>query len=282
MKEIIIDTLLDTLKLLPFLLFAFILIELIEHKLTNKSKKIITKNQKYGPIIGALLGVIPQCGFSVMATNLYITKIIPLGTLISIYLSTSDEMLPILISEKTDIKIILKILITKVTFGIIYGIIINLILNKKDKNKIKEDYQICEEQHCNCKKSILSSSIKHTLSTIIYILIITFILNTIFHYIGNSILTNFFIKVKFLSPFITSLIGLIPNCAASVIITELYIKKTINFAALIAGLLSNSGTSLLILLKSNKSLKDNIKIILLLYILGIVSGTIINIIEIYF
>ena len=282
MKEIIIDTLLDTLKLLPFLLFAFILIELIEHKLTNKSKKIITKNQKYGPIIGALLGVIPQCGFSVMATNLYITKIIPLGTLISIYLSTSDEMLPILISEKTDIKIILKILITKVTFGIIYGIIINLILNKKDKNKIKEDYQICEEQHCNCKKSILSSSIKHTLSTIIYILIITFILNTIFHYIGNSILTNFFIKVKFLSPFITSLIGLIPNCAASVIITELYIKKTINFAALIAGLLSNSGTSLLILLKSNKSLKDSIKIILLLYTLGVISGTIINIIEIYF
>ena len=282
MKEIIIDTLLDTLKLLPFLLFAFILIELIEHKLTNKNKKIITKNQKYGPIIGALLGVIPQCGFSVMATNLYITKIIPLGTLISIYLSTSDEMLPILISEKTDIKIILKILITKVIFGIIYGIIINLILNKKDKNKIKEDYQICEEQHCNCKKSILSSSIKHTLSTIIYILIITFILNTIFHYIGNSILTNFFIKVKFLSPFITSLIGLIPNCAASVIITELYIKKTINFAALIAGLLSNSGTSLLILLKSNKSLKDNIKIILLLYTLGVISGTIINIIEIYF
>ena len=131
MKEILIDTILDSIKLIPFLLLAFLIIELIEHKLNNKTEKIITKSKKIGPIIGSILGAIPQCGFSVMATNLYITRIITLGTLISIYLSTSDEMLIIMISEKVPIILIIKILIIKIFFGILYGIIIDIILSKK-------------------------------------------------------------------------------------------------------------------------------------------------------
>ena len=136
MKEIILDTLLDSLKIIPFLFIAFLIIELIEHKLTNKNKEIITKSKKIGPIIGSLLGVIPQCGFSVMATNLYITRIITLGTLISIYLSTSDEMLIIMLSKKVEITLILKILLIKIFFGIIYGVIIDKIINK-NKEKLK-------------------------------------------------------------------------------------------------------------------------------------------------
>ena len=135
MKEIILDTLLDSLKIIPFLFIAFLIIELIEHKLTNKNKEIITKSKKIGPIIGSLLGVIPQCGFSVMATNLYITRIITLGTLISIYLSTSDEMLIIMLSKKVEITLILKILLIKIFFGIIYGVIIDKILNNKKENR---------------------------------------------------------------------------------------------------------------------------------------------------
>ena len=130
MKEIIQETLIDTLKLIPFLLIAFLIIEFIEHKLTNKNKKALAKSKKYGPIIGSLLGIIPQCGFSVMATNLYITKIISLGTLIAIYLSTSDEMLPILISQNAPINKIITILLIKVLFAILYGIIIDIIINK--------------------------------------------------------------------------------------------------------------------------------------------------------
>jgi hypothetical protein len=154
MKEVILDTIIDSLKLIPFLLVAFLIIELLEHKLNNKTKHIITKSKKVGPIIGSLLGVIPQCGFSVMATNLYITRIITLGTLISIYLSTSDEMLIIMISEKVEISLILKILLIKIFFGIIYGLIIDKIINKNKKDK-ETNYELCDEEHCDCNHSIL-------------------------------------------------------------------------------------------------------------------------------
>lgn len=131
MLDVILDTLLDGIKLLPFLFVAFLIIELIEHKMSNKNKKIITKAGKFSPIISSVLGIFPQCGFSVMATNLYVTRIISLGTLIAVYLSTSDEMLPILISEKADFSIILKIVGIKLVIAIVMGILIDFILNRK-------------------------------------------------------------------------------------------------------------------------------------------------------
>ena len=278
MKEVILDTIVDSLKLIPFLLVAFLIIELLEHKLNNKTKSIITKSKKIGPIIGSLLGVIPQCGFSVMATNLYITRIITLGTLISIYLSTSDEMLIIMISEKVEISLILKILLIKIFFGIVYGLIIDKIINKKKKDK-ETNYELCDEEHCDCNHSILLSAIKHTLHITLFIFIITLIINTIFTLLGDNYLSKILLNNSILSPFITSLIGLIPNCAASVILTELYLNSTISLGALIGGLLTSSGSSLLVLIKNNKNQKENLSIILLLYTLGILSGIIIELIS---
>ena len=278
MKEVILDTILDSLKLIPFLLVAFLIIELLEHKLNNKTKNIITKSKKIGPIIGSLLGVIPQCGFSVMATNLYITRIITLGTLISIYLSTSDEMLIIMISEKVEISLILKILLIKIFFGIVYGLIIDKIINKKKKEK-ETNYELCDEEHCDCNHSILLSAIKHTLHITLFIFIITLIINTIFTLLGDNYLSKILLNNSILSPFITSLIGLIPNCAASVILTELYLNSTISLGALIGGLLTSSGSSLLVLIKNNKNQKENLSIILLLYALGVLSGIIIELIS---
>lgn len=279
MKEILIDTILDSIKLIPFLLLAFLIIELIEHKLNNKTEKIITKSKKIGPIIGSILGAIPQCGFSVMATNLYITRIITLGTLISIYLSTSDEMLIIMISEKVPILLIIKILIIKIFFGILYGIIIDIILSKKKQDN-KTNYELCDKDNCNCNHSIILSAIKHTLHITLFIFIITLIINTIFTLLGEKYLSKILLTNNILSPLITSLIGLIPNCAASVILTELYLNKAISLGALIGGLLTSSGSSLLILLKNNKNKKENITIILLLYSLGAISGIIIELINI--
>ncbi len=279
MKEILIDTILDSIKLIPFLLLAFLIIELIEHKLNNKTEKIITKSKKIGPIIGSILGAIPQCGFSVMATNLYITRIITLGTLISIYLSTSDEMLIIMISEKVPIILIIKILIIKIFFGILYGIIIDIILSKKKQDN-KTNYELCDKDNCNCNHSIILSAIKHTLHITLFIFIITLIINTIFTLLGEKYLSKILLTNNILSPLITSLIGLIPNCAASVILTELYLNKAISLGALIGGLLTSSGSSLLILLKNNKNKKENITIILLLYSLGAISGIIIELINI--
>lgn len=278
MKEVILDTIVDSLKLIPFLLVAFLIIELLEHKLNNKTKNIITKSKKIGPIIGSLLGVIPQCGFSVMATNLYITRIITLGTLISIYLSTSDEMLIIMISEKVEISLILKILLIKIFFGIVYGLIIDKIINKKKKDK-ETNYELCDEEHCDCNHSILLSAIKHTLHITLFIFIITLIINTIFTILGDNYLSKILLNNSILSPFITSLIGLIPNCAASVILTELYLNNTISLGALIGGLLTSSGSSLLVLIKNNKNQKENLSIILLLYALGVLSGIIIELIS---
>lgn len=278
MKEVILDTIIDSLKLIPFLLVAFLIIELLEHKLNNKTKNIITKSKKIGPIIGSLLGVIPQCGFSVMATNLYITRIITLGTLISIYLSTSDEMLIIMISEKVEISLILKILLIKIFFGIVYGLIIDKIINKKKKDK-ETNYELCDEEHCDCNHSILLSAIKHTLHITLFIFIITLIINTIFTLLGDNYLSKILLNNSILSPFITSLIGLIPNCAASVILTELYLNSSISLGALIGGLLTSSGSSLLVLIKNNKNKKENLSIILLLYALGVLSGIIIELIS---
>ena len=278
MKEVILDTIVDSLKLIPFLLVAFLIIELLEHKLNNKTKNILTKSKKIGPIIGSLLGVIPQCGFSVMATNLYITRIITLGTLISIYLSTSDEMLIIMISEKVEISLILKILLIKIFFGIVYGLIIDKIINKKKKDK-ETNYELCDKEHCDCNHSILLSAIKHTLHITLFIFIITLIINTIFTLLGDNYLSKILLNNSILSPFITSLIGLIPNCAASVILTELYLNSTISLGALIGGLLTSSGSSLLVLIKNNKNQKENLSIILLLYTLGILSGIIIELIS---
>lgn len=278
MKEVILDTIIDSLKLIPFLLVAFLIIELLEHKLNNKTKSIITKSKKIGPIIGSLLGVIPQCGFSVTATNLYITRIITLGTLISIYLSTSDEMLIIMISEKVEISLILKILLIKIFFGIVYGLIIDKIINKKKKDK-ETNYELCDEEHCDCNHSILLSAIKHTLHITLFIFIITLIINTIFTLLGDNYLSKILLNNSILSPFITSLIGLIPNCAASVILTELYLNSTISLGALIGGLLTSSGSSLLVLIKNNKNQKENLSIILLLYALGVLSGIIIELIS---
>ncbi len=272
MLDIILDTLIDSLKMLPFLFVAFLLIELIEHKFSDKTKKVISSSGKFGPLLGGVLGAIPQCGFSVLATNLYITRIVSLGTLIAIYLSTSDEMLPILISHNVAISEIIKIISIKVIIGMIMGFIIDLVYH----NNKKSDFHICEESDCDCEESIIKSSIIHTLKTISFIALITFILNVVFNYFNEDIIKNIVSQNKILTPFIASLIGLIPNCGSSVMITELYLNNVITLGSGIAGLLTGSGVALLVLFKSNKNIKENIIILSLIYFIGVISGIIIN------
>lgn len=279
MKEIVLDTLLDALKLLPFLFVAFLIMEYIEHKFNEKSKNKISKAGKFGPIFGSLLGAVPQCGFSVMATNLYATRIITVGTLISIYLSTSDEMLPILISEGAKASVIFEILIIKMIIGMVCGFVIDFILRKKHNEKDYEIKDFCLEHHCDCNHGIIKSSVKHTLNIILFIVLITFLLNTGIHYLGEENIGKLFLKDSVFAPFVSSLIGLIPNCGASVIITELYLSGVISFASCISGLLTGSGVALLVLFKVNKNKKDNVKILLTLYLIGAISGLLIEFIS---
>ena len=280
MWEIIKDTIIDTIKIVPFLFVAFLIIEIIEHKLSNKNKDVIKRSGKYGPVIGGILGIIPQCGFSTMATNLYVTRIVSLGTLVSIYLSCSDEMLPILLSEKVSMGVICKLLIMKAFIGIISGIVIDLILRKRSERE-EFQYDICSSEHCHCEEeNIITSSFYHTVKISIFILIINFLLNIVFNYGGESFLAKMLLNDNVFSSFLTGIIGLIPNCGASVMITELYINKVISLGATMSGLLAGSGISMFILFKTNKNIKENIGILLLVYGISVVSGMIIDLIGI--
>ncbi len=279
MLEIVQDTILDGIKLIPFLLITYLLMEFLEHKTSAKLNNTIKKSGKYGPIVGGILGLIPQCGFSVMATNLYMARIITMGTLISIYLTTSDEMLPILLSENVPIIVILKILAVKLVIGIIAGILIDVIFSKLNKeHEEKEEVDFCEHEHCHCEDGIVKSAIRHTVSIFIFIILITFVLNVVIHLIGEDTLSDLMINNTILGPIIAGLIGLIPNCAASVIISQLYIEKVITASVMIAGLLVNAGVGLLVLFRVNRNLKDNIRITAILYSVGVISGIVLNLI----
>lgn len=276
MLDVIIDTIVDGIKLLPFLFIAYLIMEYVEHKTSKKTKKVIEKSGKIGPLIGGILGVFPQCGFSAIAANLYAGRIITLGTLIAIFLSTSDEMLPILISEAAPIDVILKILGIKLIIGIIVGFIIDIVMKLLSKNKEKHEQkiiEICEHEHCHCEEgSIFKSALKHTINILIYIVIFSFILNTIIYIIGEENLASIILNKPVLGPIIAGIIGLIPNCASSVILTQLYLENIINVATMISGLLVGAGVGILILFKVNKPIKENIEITFLLYLIGVIAG----------
>lgn len=280
MCDAILDSLIDTVKLIPFLLITYIIMEFIEHKTSHKTKDAIKKSGHFGPLIGGILGVVPQCGFSAAASSLYSARIITLGTLIAVFLSTSDEMLPILISEAVDVRIILSILGIKLVIAVIVGFIIDLFFRKKfetseDEPEIKD---LCEHEHCHCEHGIFKSALKHTINITLYIFIISLVLNIIIYFIGEDNLAHILNSTPIIGPIIASLVGLIPNCASSVIITQLYLSKVLNFATMIAGLLVNTGVGLLILFRTNKDLKENIKITVLLFAIGVIFGIIFDLI----
>lgn len=275
MLDILLDTTIDALKLLPFLFITYLIMEFIEHKMSEKSKQTIKKSGKLGPLIGSAVGVIPQCGFSASATNLYSARVISLGTLIAVYLSTSDEMIPIFLSESVPIYTLIKVLAIKFIIGVIFGFIIDFFLRNKKQNERIQD--ICEHDHCHCdEKGILKSAIKHTLSILAYIFIITLIINCVVEWVGEEKIAQFVGNNAILGPAIASLIGLIPNCAASVIIANLYIQNIISEASLIAGLLTGAGVGLIILFKTNKNIKENLQIVALLYAIGVFCGIILG------
>ena len=296
MLEVIQDTLIDGIKIFPFLFIAYLIMEYLEHKTGDKTKNLIKKSGKLGPLFGGILGIFPQCGFSAAASNLYAGRIITMGTLIAIYLSTSDEMLPVLISENAPISLILQILGVKLVIGIIAGFLIDLVgriikkYSKKEEKKHEHHHEeesveeeighICEHEHCHCEKEgILKSSIKHSLSIFLFIIIITFVLNTIIFLVGEDNIKNAISNMPIIvGPLISGIIGLIPNCAGSVILTELYLGEILSLGSMIGGLLVGSGIGILVLFRVNKNLKDNLKILGLLYLIGVICGIVIDLV----
>lgn len=279
MLDIIFDTILDSIKLLPFLFLSYLLIEFIEHKSSKKFENILEKSGKFGPVLGALLGCVPQCGFSVTASNLFSGRVITLGTLIAVFLSTSDEAIPVLLSNPGNIGIIFKILAIKVIAGLLIGIIIDLIIRKKHtlnhEEKNEHIHKMCE--HCDCEHGIFKSTLKHTISIFIFILIIGFILNLVIYLIGEDNLSKILMNGTIFQPFISALIGLIPNCASSVLLAQLFMSGDLVFSSMIAGLCANAGLGLIVLFKTNKDFKGNVAILIITYLSGAFVGLLLQV-----
>ena len=288
MGELLIDVLLDTakdsLKLIPFLLVTYLLMETLEHKAGAKARERIKSAGVVGPVWGGILGVMPQCGFSVAASSLFSGGVITVGTLIAIFLSTSDEMLPVFLSESVAIGTILKILGVKVLIAIISGLLVEFIYTKvmRQQEKEMDIHVVCEEEHCNCNDGIVVSAIKHTIQIFIYIFIISLVLNFVIGVIGEDNLAKVFSGIPVLGEMISALIGLIPNCASSVVIAELYIKNIIGAGAMMAGLLCNAGVGMLVLFRLNRKYRQNFGIIAVMYVLSVVWGTVIELTGIVF
>ncbi len=283
--EWIIDAIKDSLHMLPFLFFIFVIIECIEYFYSDKMTQLAKYSSKTGPIAGSLLASFPQCGFSVIASTLYSKKLITKGTLIAVFLSTSDEAIPVILSYPSKMYLIVPIILTKVAIGIIAGYLIDFLLDqfKESNNEEKIDIADVDEGCCKHhihrprKRDLIIHPIEHTVNVFVFILVITLGLNFLIHKIGGEEnLGQYFMCNSVFQPIITGIAGLIPNCAISIAITLLYIKGAIGFGSVISGLCSSAGLGLLVLLKKNTPFKDTIKIILMLLGISIFFGVLIQ------
>lgn len=315
MLDAILDSLIDSLKLLPFLFLTYLAMEYLESRTGEKTKHFIRKAGRLGPLWGSLLGIVPQCGFSAAAANLYAGRVITMGTLLAVFLSTSDEMLPIMISERTALPVLLHVLAAKVVIALIAGFVVDFcvhfLLGRKGSKgssyadtshtgkghaetghtgtahtgalekvhtaiEAEEDYQIerlCEHEHCHCHDgSIVKSALKHTMNIFFFILLISLVLNIVLTMIGEETLIQWAGERAVYGEFLAALLGLIPNCASSVVITQLYLRGVFGASQLISGLLVGAGVGVLVLFRVNPDTKENIKLTALLYVIGVLGG----------
>ncbi len=335
-----LDALIDCAKLLPFLFLTYLLMEWIEHKTEEKQEQYVKNAGSSGPLIGGALGIVPQCGFSCVASNLYSGGVITAGVLLAVFMSTSDEMLPILISHTVNAGTIIKILLVKLLVAVVTGYAVDLAnkkirkpylkkrsLNKSTQNEIKgnhpeiseekkesgvkdiaeEDHvhhhcegdhnhahhhnedgekhihDLCEQEHCNCEDGIWLSALKHTIKIAIFIVIVSFIINLLIGIVGEESIKNILSDTPVLGELVAAIVGLVPNCAASVIITELYLDGMLSSGAMMSGLLVSAGVGLLVLFRMNRHrIKENVRVVATLYVSSVLWGILINLIGITF
>ena len=282
-EHIIIHSVTDSVKLLPFLFITYLVMEYLEHKTSNHMNSILKKAGPLGPVLGAILGVFPQCGFSAAASNLYAGKVITIGTLAAVFLSTSDEMLPIFVSNQVDILVIARILAVKVMIGLIAGMGIDFVYKLYHKEKEENHiHEICEHDHCHCEKGIFRSALVHTVQIFFFIFFVTFCLNIVLELGAEEQMHRLATDNSILTILIMGIVGMIPNCASSVVVTELYLEGIVSAGAMMSGLLAGSGVGLLVLFRTNRHFKDNVKFAGVLYGIAVVVGLVMQVLGIRF
>ena len=272
-----LDALTDSLKLVPFLYVIYLVMEFLEHKAGSRFPRLVGSSRRVGPLAGGLIGVFPQCGLAAASASLYSGRVITLGTLIAVFLSSSDEMLPILISSAFPLAGILKILGVKVVIAVISGYLIDLVFRKDadvDSNAREEACRTFEEyEH---RSNAFLCALRHTIEIFIYIFLFSFVLNIIIGSIGEERLSDLMNSVPVVGELVAALVGLIPNCASSVVITQLFIDGIIGPGPMFAGLLVNAGVGTLVLLRTSGNVRKSLAIIGLLYAIGVVWGVLIE------
>ncbi len=281
----------DSLKMLPFLVVAFAVLEILESKLEEKSSLAIEKSGKAGPLAGALLGLVPQCGFSVIGSNLYAKRVITVGTLLAVYLSTSDEALIVMLTSPTRILDVLLIMGLKFTIAFAAGYLIDLFAGKKPLEEdchhchhhddSCEDEELVGEEHC-CShtdwKQIAFCTLKRTVSVWLFIVAVSFVFGYGVELVGEDKLYEIMLTDSIFQPLITALIGLIPNCAPSVILAQMYINGAISLGSVVSGLCTSAGVGLMVLFHVNRGVKSNLTVLGLLYGIGAFSGMVIQLV----
>ena len=273
LDEVVWHGFIDTLKLVLMLFLTYLLMEFIEHKASDKARGIMTKAGDFGPMIGGAFGAVPQCGFSAAAANLYTGRVITIGTLIAVFLATSDEMLPIMLAGNIKISRVLLIILYKTVVGIAMGFAIDLVFKmlKIKRREINID-EICENDECHCERGIVFSAVHHTVSVSLFIFTVTVAINAAMFFIGYESLSSGILSLPVISHMVCALIGLIPNCASSVALTRLAMQGVISTGAMMSGLFAGAGVGLLVLFRMNRHVKENVIVVALLVSIGLVFG----------
>lgn len=279
LMDILLDGLLDSLKLVPFLFLTYLTIEYLEHKTSTKTRAVVRRAGKLGPLAGSMAGVFPQCGFSAAASNLFAGGVITTGTLIAVFLSTSDEMLPIFVSESVSVQVIALVLGIKLVLGMITGFLVDFMYRfRPSPIRYKEIHSMCESEHCGCEEGIFPSALKHTVKIFFFLFLCSFLLGVLIELGGEARLTQFLSGHPVLGPLLAGMVGMIPNCASSVVITKLYLGGMISFGTMMSGLLAGAGVGLLVLFRANKRWKENFIILCILYVSGAAWGMVLDIV----
>ena len=281
--DILTDTALDGLKMLPFLFGAYLLLEWIEHRSGSKFRHRLSHSGRYSVPLGAAIGLIPQCGFSVAASNLFAGRLITTGTLLAVFLATSDEAVPVMLVSPNGAGKILPLLGLKLLFAVIGGYLADCLFFRRahekqcetthchhDDEREEATHELCA--HCGCQGGILNSTLHHTAETFLFLLIVLLLINTVTTLLGEERLASILLAGTFWSPIVTALIGLIPNCAPSVLISELYLNGTLTIGATVAGLSAGAGLGLAMLFKINPNQKQNFRILAFLYVFSVAAG----------
>ena len=281
LDEVLLHGFVDTLKLVLFLFLTYLLMEFIEHKASDKVKNGMTKAGTFGPILGGLFGAVPQCGFSAAAANLYTGRVITLGTLVAVFLSTSDEMLPILVAGNMKLSTVLLIIAYKCAVGIVMGFAIDIAMKimKLGKEEINID-EICDNDDCHCENGIVRSAIHHTLSVSLFVFVVTLFVNALVFFVGDDALSGTLFALPVISHLLSAIVGMIPNCASSVALTKLAMSGVISTGAMMSGLFAGAGVGLLILFKMNRRQRENALVVAMLIVIGVVFGLLADIVGI--